>query len=126
MPEQPLHLLLDQNIPQEIAGSLRGRQPAWLTTHVNEAKLAGRPDTEIFRWAQSNRAIVVTYDEDFADARFFPMGLHHGIIRLRVWPTTAELTKAALERVISQVPAADLPGSLVIVDNQKIRLRRKS
>lgn len=99
MPEQPLHLLLDQNIPQEVAGWLRLRQPAWLATHVNDVKLDGRPDTEIFRWAQSNQAIVVTYDEDFADGRFFPIGRNHGIIRLRVWPTTAELTKAALERV---------------------------
>lgn len=125
MPDQPLHLLLDQNIPEEIVPWLRTRQPGWRITHVKEIKLEGRPDPEIFRWAQVNRAIVISYDEDFADARSFPLGSHHGVVRLRVWPTTVEMTEAALERLFTQVPPSDLIGSLVIIDNQKIRLRRK-
>jgi predicted nuclease of predicted toxin-antitoxin system len=92
---------------------------------VKEAKLDGRPDSEIFRWAQSRHAIVITYDEDFADARSFSLGSHYGIVRLRVWPTTAEQTQNALERLMAQVPLSDIPGSLIIIDNQKIRLRRK-
>jgi len=67
---------------------------------------------------------VVTYDEDFADARFFPLGSHHGIVLLRVWPTTIEETITALTRLLAQVPVADLGGSLVIVDPGKIRLRK--
>jgi hypothetical protein len=42
-----------------------------------------------------------------------------------VWPTTTAATQAGLERLISQVPASDLSGSLIIIDNQKIRMRRK-
>jgi len=66
----------------------------------------------------------VSYDEDFADTRSFPLGAHHGIIRLRVWPTTTEITIAALQRVLQSVPEPDLQNSLIIVDNKKIRLRR--
>lgn len=124
MPDQPLYLLLDQNIPREIAAWLRGKAPAWKISHTSEPGLSAKSDPEIFRWAQSNRAIVVTYDEDFADARSFPLGSHHGIIRLRVWPTTVEMTQWALERVLTQVPEADLPGNLIIIDREKIRLRR--
>jgi predicted nuclease of predicted toxin-antitoxin system len=125
MPDQPLHLLLDQNIPQEIAVWLRGKLPNWRVTHAKEAGLDGRPDPEVFRWAQTNQAIIISYDEDFADTRSFPLGTHHGIVRLRVWPTTVEMTPWAIERLLAQVQPADLPGSLVIIDRQKIRLRRK-
>ncbi len=124
MPEPAIRVLLDQNVPQECAGWLRSSCPDWDVWHVNQIELAGRPDADVFQWAQARRAIVVSYDEDFADARSFPLGAHHGIIRLRVWPTTTEMTIAALQRVLKAVPESDLHGSLIIVDNNKIRLRR--
>ena len=124
MPDAGLSVLLDQNVPQDCLAWLQQERPAWTVWHVNQTGLAGRPDAEIFRWAQERQAIVVSYDEDFADARTFPLGAHHGIIRLRVWPTTIELTIDALQRVLQQVPESDLPRNLLIVDNQRIRLRR--
>lgn len=81
MPESGLSILLDQNVPQECLVWLLRLRPAWTVTHVNLTGLMGRPDAEVFRWAQTNRAIIVSYDEDFADARTFPLGAHHGIIR---------------------------------------------
>ena len=124
MPDAGLLVLLDQNVPLGCLTWLQQARPAWTVWHVNQTGLAGRPDAEIFRWAQERQAIVVSYDEDFADARTFPLGAHHGIIRLRVWPTTIELTIDALQRVLQQVPESDLPRNLLIVDNQRIRLRR--
>jgi predicted nuclease of predicted toxin-antitoxin system len=126
MPDPLLHLLLDQNIPGEVARWLREKRPDWKITSAKEAGLNGQPDEQVFRWAQASQAIVLTYDEDFADARLFPLGSHCGVVRLRVWPTTTEATEAALDRMLTQVPEADLPGSLVIIDREKIRLRRKS
>jgi predicted nuclease of predicted toxin-antitoxin system len=54
----------------------------------------GRP--RIFEWAQEKGAIILTFDEDFADARMYPVGSHAGVIRLRVWPTTIEQVEYAL------------------------------
>jgi predicted nuclease of predicted toxin-antitoxin system len=124
MPEPGVRVLLDQNVPQECAGWMRKFRPGWEVWHVNQTGLAGRTDAEVFQWAQARRAIVVSFDEDFGDTRSFPLGAHHGIIRLRVWPTTTELTIAALQRVLQSVPESDLQDSLVIVDNKKIRVRR--
>lgn len=124
MPDPGVSILLDQNVPQECVRWLQGQRSDWTVNHVNSIGLMGQPDAAVFRWAQANRAIIVSYDEDFADARLFPLGAHHGVIRLRVWPTTVEATVAALQRVLDQVPAADLPRNLLIVDNQRIRLRR--
>lgn len=101
MPDTVLSVLLDQNVPQECTGWLQDRRPGWTVRHVNTIGLMGR-----------------------SDARTFPLGAHHGVIRLRVWPTTVEATIAGLQRVLDQVPASDIPRNLIIVDNQRIRLRR--
>jgi len=60
--------------------------------------------------------VIVTYDEDFADQRAFPVGTHSGIVRLRVRLTTIEETQAALHRLLSVVSTIELPGALVIGD----------
>ncbi len=119
-----LHILFDQNIPREITDWLRVRRPGWRVSHVNGVGLTGKSDPEIYRWAQAQQAIVVTFDEDFADARTFPLGTHHGIVRLRVWPTTVEMTQDALRRLSECVPDTELPGSLIIIDQNRIRLRK--
>jgi len=67
---------------------------------------------------------VVTFDEDFADTRMYPVGSHAGVIRLRVWPTTIEQTEGGLGRLPESVEDRDLVGSLVIVDDQRIRVRK--
>ena len=123
MPESVLNIVLDQNIPVAAADWLRHQRPRWHIKHVNEIGMQGRPDEEIYNWAQEHGAIIVTYDEDFADARYYTLGRHHGIIRLRVWPTTEEITILALSRLLRDVQESDWTGSLIIVDNSKIRLR---
>ena len=124
MPEPALNILMDQNVPVAAADWLRVQRPWWIVRHVNELGFAGSEDAFLFQWAKQEAAVVVTYDEDFADARCHPLGSHCGVVRLRVWPTTIEVTIAAMERLLKQLPASDWPNRLVIVDNRKIRVRR--
>jgi len=69
MPEKELYILLDQNIPVAVANWLRSRCPGWKIAHVNELGFAGKPDVFLYQWAMEHKAMVATYDEDFADAR---------------------------------------------------------
>lgn len=78
---------------------------------------------EVFAWAQQHQAVIVTFDEDFADRRSFPLGKHYGIIRLRIWPTTVEETQLALERLLREVSDQELCHALVIVGRTRIRVR---
>lgn len=126
MPEPDLLILLDQNVPQAITDWLKRKLSGWEIRHVNELGFQGKPDDFIYLWAQKNGAIIVTYDEDFADARYYPLGHHHGIIRLRVWPTTIEQTQNAMERLIADVPPSAWRDCLIIIDNSKIRVRKLS
>ena len=124
MHELRLAILLDQNVPLVIASWLRNQRPHWKIQHVNELDFQGRSDGFLYHWAQENEAIIVTYDEDFADARMYPLGHHRGIVRLRVWPTTIEQTQDALSRLLAALPASDWRDNLIIIDSQKIRVRK--
>lgn len=118
--------MLDQNGPQAVAACLAEQRPGWRVRHVSEAGLWGASGHEILRWAQAGGLIIVTFDEDFAATRMFPAGSHCGVFRLRVWPATTERTGQALRRLLELVPEHDLPGSLVIVDNRRIRARKST
>lgn len=120
MPET-LTVLVDQNIPRSVAAWLRKKKPRWAVRHTSEVGLNGAPDSQIFEWAQGRDAVILTFDEDFADQRLFPLGEHAGVIRLRVWPTTVEETKAALTRLLSEAEDRELQDALVIVGRTNIR-----
>ena len=98
-----IRILLDQNIPPELCQFVRRHKPRWDVRHVSEIGLHGASDQTIFRSAQRDGAIVITFDEDFADARMYPVGSHAGVVRLRVWPTTVQNTEAALLRLFASI-----------------------
>ena len=91
---------------------------------MNELGLPGKPAECLYRRAQENGAIAIAFDEDFGDARLYALGRHEGIIRLRIWPTTVEHTEEALSRLLALLPASKWRKSLIIIDDQKIRIRR--
>jgi len=124
MPEASLRCLIDQNVPFAVTEWLRIQRTDWFIQHVKDLGFEGKSDSFLYQWAQENKAIVITYDEDFADARMYPLGAHYGVIRLRIWPTTTENTQKALARMLMQIPDNDLPKSLIIIDNYKIRVRK--
>jgi predicted nuclease of predicted toxin-antitoxin system len=119
----PLTVLVDQNIPRSVAAWLAKKRVSWEVYHTSDADLDGAPDSEIFEWAQERDAIILTFDEDFADQRVFPLGEHAGVIRLRVWPTTVEETQSALTRLLEAVDDSELRDALVIVGRTNIRVR---
>jgi len=119
----PIQVLLDQNVPREVGSWLQRWRSTWGVTHTSEVGLQGKSDAEVFYWAQENDHLIITFDEDFADQRSFPVGQHQGIIRLRVWPTTVEEAVNALSRLLGQVNDLELVGALVIVGRHRIRIR---
>ena len=110
-----LRVLLDQNIPRAIGPWLRELKPEWEVAHTSEVALDGEPDLIVYQWAQDGGFVVITFDADFADHRGFAVSNHHGIIRLRVWPTTVEEIIQALQRLFESVEDLEIPGALIIV-----------
>jgi predicted nuclease of predicted toxin-antitoxin system len=60
-----VRFLVDTQLPQTLAAwlSAHGHQ----AEHVLDAGLAQGKDTQVWRYAQENGAVVVTKDEDFAE-----------------------------------------------------------
>jgi predicted nuclease of predicted toxin-antitoxin system len=125
MPEENSpNILLDQNVPYAVKTWLQAQRSSWTVRHVKDLGFEGQSDDFLYRWAQQEKAIVITFDEDFADSRLYPLGQHHGVIRLRIWPMTIEQTTEALDRLLRQLPSEEWVESLIIIDNQKIRVRK--
>jgi predicted nuclease of predicted toxin-antitoxin system len=116
---------LDQNVPREIVPFLQELRPLWRIRHTSEVDLQHAPDDSILEYARIANAVVITFDEDFADTRMHPVGSHAGVIRLRVWPTTVEETQRALSRLLAFATDDEIFGRLVIVDQHRIRIRKK-
>ena len=86
--------------------------------------LTGRStDLIVIQWAQEHEFVVLTFDEDFTDQRGIGASNHHGIIRLRVWPTSVEEIIRALQRLIESVETQEISGALIIVGRNNIRVR---
>lgn len=116
--------MLDENVPLETAQWLRDEYPNWFVFHVLEVGLSGEPDSVVFAWAQTRNCAVVTYDEDFADKRVLPASGHWGVVRLRVFPTDFNHTREALMRAFHAMGQEGLQDCVVIVDANRIRIRR--
>jgi predicted nuclease of predicted toxin-antitoxin system len=114
---------LDQNVPRAVKQWFLEVRPAWSVYHTSDVELDHRTDEELYDWAQEHRAIIITFDEDFADQRSFAKGEHAGIIRLKVWPTSTQEVQKALTRLFAEVEDKLRHGALAIVDSNKIRVR---
>ncbi len=119
----PLFILLDQNMPREVQPWLEAARPGWTVRHTAEVGQSTAADDEVAAWAAGVGAIIVTFDEDFADQRHYPVGSHPGVVRLRVRARAAEAIEA-LSRLLDQVNDDDLPGALVVIGQANIRVRR--
>ena len=69
-----LRILLDENVPPPAREFLLARKPSWVVQHVYDVGLQGATDEIVFQWAQRDGSVVITFDEDFADARMYPAG----------------------------------------------------
>ena len=61
-------------MPRSLAGVLRER--GFEAKDIRDCGLRGAEDDEVMRFAQNNRAVVVTGDLDFSNILRFPVGSH--------------------------------------------------
>ena len=118
-----MRLLFDENLSTLSADFTR----VTLGIDVLDARaagLAGKPDFEVRRFAIQSDRILVTLDADFGSLiRFSPSGTP-GVIWLRPRPPTEANIQSILAKWLPKLTQTDLDGRLVIVDFEKIRIRR--
>jgi len=116
--------VIDENLPRDLAPALR--EHGYTVKDVRDHGLRGRPDTEIYEFAQRERAVLVTGDLGFADLIRFPLGTHQGLVVARL-PNelSAEQRVQKIVQAIVSLKDTPLEGTLVIVSPSRIRIRKK-
>ena len=113
---------LDENLPVQIAASLRRLGHDIKTTE--EEGLSGCNDFELWAAAQGEGRVLITQDLDFSDARRFAPGTHYGIVLIRLRSPSRIALLERTEEVFRHENIKVWPGSFVVVTDRKVRVRR--
>lgn len=117
-----LRLLLDENIPPQVATALR--QLGYDVIHLRDAGLKGCKNSDLIAFARKTERCLVTLDADFADIRYHPTGSHNGIIRLRLKFAPSLIIIAILSSLLPKLTHIPMEtGVLVISDGKRYRVR---
>ena len=117
-----MKLFLDENLSPQHASTLRTEGHDAVA--VYEAGISGAADERVLRFAVESGRVLVTLDADFANVMRFPPERTLGIVRLKVHPATDERIRQAIQRALLFLHNIDICGCLVVVDDDKIRIRR--
>ena len=91
---------------------------------VLQESLGGATDEELSARAVSENRILVTFDLDFADVRRYQAPGWPGVVVFRLRRQDVASCHAAFARLLANVAESDFAGNLIIVEEQRIRIRR--
>ena len=114
---------VDEDMPRSTAKVLR--QAGHEALDVRDVGLRGKSDAEVFAFAQSHGAVLVTADKGFANVLRFAPGTHAGVMVVRV-PNelpTREVNREIL-RTLDDLAGDSLVGLLIVVEVSRTRVRR--
>ncbi len=119
-----LKLVIDEDMPRSTAKVLKAKGHEALD--VRDCGLRGKSDDEIFKFAQKEKAVILTGDLGFGNLLHFPIGSHSGIV-IAHFPnqvSTSELNNQII-KAFEPLSEIDFKGNLIIIEPGKVRIRRK-
>jgi predicted nuclease of predicted toxin-antitoxin system len=115
--------LIDEDMPRSTALVLR--QAGHSVEDVRDVGLRGHSDEEVFEYAQTQGAILLTADKGFGNLLRFPLGTHAGILVVRVPDELPiQIVNQEMLRALEDLASEDLAGLLMIVELGRTRVRR--
>jgi len=118
-----MRILIDANLPRSLADRLR--RQGHVVADLRDVELQNADDECVTTLARRDHSILVTRDFDFADVRNYPPEKYDGIMVVN-FPnqTSAAIVVTAIESIFAQSALLEkLPGTLMIVEPGRIRLR---
>jgi predicted nuclease of predicted toxin-antitoxin system len=113
---------VDQNLHEEIAEALRAAGHDALTAH--DQGLDGKDDEIIAEICRDEARAIVSIDLDFANEVEYPPQDYHGLIVFRMTKQSRLRALKALGQVLELLKTESPKGSLWIVEETRIRVRR--
>ena len=115
--------LTDENIPPPVIQYLKSK--GFDVRAIREFVPPGSPDAIVLGVARQEERILLTFDKHFANI-FLYLQTHAGIIRIRLHPPLMEDILVALENFLGNIDLKEVKGSLVILERDGFRIRRKT
>lgn len=112
----------DENLPETAAAILRAAGHD-VTTALGEG-LGGGVDPTVAAACRAEGRALLTLDRGLGDIRAYPPADHHGIIVLRARDQAIDTVLALIRRLVVVLETNPLSGTLWIVDEHRVRIRR--
>ena len=91
---------------------------------AQEAGLDNHPDEDLLGFAVSEERILVSIDMDFSNVRHYVPTESRGIIILKIRPSVIQQVHDVLKRFLESRKEEEIRHTLVIIDRNKVRVRR--
>lgn len=118
MPEQ-YRLYLDQMFPLAVGKVLR--EQGYDVLRASDIGQARANDQQILGKAIAEDRILVTLDEHFGDWVILPLSKHHGVIRIKIHPTTSENILRILMPFLRDHNQEQFKDNLVILSEKRAK-----
>jgi predicted nuclease of predicted toxin-antitoxin system len=119
-----MKLKLDENLSRHLKGILEKYK--YDVSTAAEEGLLSKPDTLVAEAAGREGRILLTLDVEFADLRKYPPGQHPGVVLFRPKSFGPLSVNQFIERFFQTTDLNRLAGCVIVVDPQKVRIRRPS
>ena len=117
-----MRFLLDMGISPKVADTLRSLGHE--AVRCSEVGLSRATDTDILRYSQSHGFILVSTDLDFADLAFACAEPCPGLVLLRLDNPSADMMRSRLQITLTALEEDEIIGSVVIIQQNKVRTRK--
>jgi predicted nuclease of predicted toxin-antitoxin system len=117
-----MKLKLDENLPSDLAKNLKRRGHDVDT--VAEENLEGEADSTVLEAATSHERMMISLDRGFGDVQMHPPGTHYGVVVLRPVSQDPTSIDQLVDRFLDEHDLAEFERCLVVVEPQRIRVRR--
>jgi len=119
-----MRFLIDEDVPRSSIKKLT--DAGFEAIDVRDVELRGSSDNAILKYAIKNKAVVITADIGFAGVAYLLKQKHFGLVLMRIAnETTIENFNRILVNALKSLNKEDIYGNIVVVEQDKIRIRTK-
>jgi len=112
---------LDENLPPSAVKIFKAH--GFDAMSVRDEGLTGCNDDRLVSVCVKEERTLVTLDLDFSDIRKYQPAELNGIIIIRSYKQSRDYTLEILEKIMPFLKTEDVTGKLVIVEEDRIRIR---
>lgn len=114
--------LIDENMPRTLAPMLRAA--GYDAEDARDVGLRGRPDSDVWAYAQAHSQTLITYDREFGNTLIYPEPHSGVIVGDRIDHFAPDNQNRLILSGLTSLQGQSLADAVVIVAPGRVRVRR--